>query len=111
MPMYAVVRTGGKQARVEEGQRLEVERLGASVGDDVSFTRLLVDDGASQRAPPNPAPGGAGESWTSSRDRTRHVSPTERGWRIGAIRSRSKPGVTDTRADEARAKSRFVPAG
>ena len=27
--MYAVISTGGKQYRVEEGQTLEVERLGA----------------------------------------------------------------------------------
>jgi len=26
--MYAVIKTGGKQYRVEEGQRLDVERLG-----------------------------------------------------------------------------------
>jgi large subunit ribosomal protein L21 len=51
--MYAVVRTGGKQARVEEGQRLEVERLGAAVGDDVSFTPILVVDGATVLASPD----------------------------------------------------------
>ncbi len=44
--MYAVIRTGGKQERVEEGQRLAVERLGATDGDVVSFAPvLLVDDG------------------------------------------------------------------
>jgi ribosomal protein L21 len=26
--MYAVIQTGGKQYRVQEGQRLDVERLG-----------------------------------------------------------------------------------
>jgi large subunit ribosomal protein L21 len=43
--MYAVIRTGGKQEKVSEGQRLEVERLGAAVGDEVSFEPLLVVDG------------------------------------------------------------------
>jgi large subunit ribosomal protein L21 len=44
--VYAVIRTGGKQQRVEEGQTLAVERLGASEGDEVTFEPLLVVDGA-----------------------------------------------------------------
>ena len=43
--MYAVIRTGGKQERVEEGQRLDFELLGKDEGDDVSFTPLLLVDG------------------------------------------------------------------
>ena len=43
--MYAVVKTGGKQTRVAEGERVQVERLGAAVGDDVTFTPVLVVDG------------------------------------------------------------------
>ena len=43
--MYAVIRTGGKQERVEEGQRLHVERLPQAEGEEVSFTPLLVVDG------------------------------------------------------------------
>jgi large subunit ribosomal protein L21 len=42
--MYAVISTGGKQYRVQEGQRLDVERLTAE-GGDVSFTPVLVVDG------------------------------------------------------------------
>jgi large subunit ribosomal protein L21 len=42
--MYAVVRTGGKQYRVEAGQRLEVERL-SSDGADVELAPVLVVDG------------------------------------------------------------------
>ena len=41
--MYAVIRTGGKQYRVAEGQRLDVERL---EGDgELSFQPVLVVDG------------------------------------------------------------------
>ena len=40
--MYAVIKTGGKQYRVEEGQRLDVERLS---GDDVSLVPVLLVDG------------------------------------------------------------------
>jgi large subunit ribosomal protein L21 len=43
--VYAVIRTGGKQERVEEGQTLTVERLSAAAGDEVSFAPLLVVDG------------------------------------------------------------------
>ena len=43
--MYAVIRTGGKQERGSEGSRLDVERLGADVGAEVTFTPLLVVDG------------------------------------------------------------------
>jgi len=42
--MYAVIKTGGKQYRVEEGQRLDVERLSAD-DDDVQFSPILVVDG------------------------------------------------------------------
>jgi len=43
--MYAVIRTGGKQYRVEEGERLEVERLAADEGSEVELTPVLVVDG------------------------------------------------------------------
>ena len=42
---YAIVRTGGKQYRVEQGQSLLVERLPASEGDKVALEPLLVRDG------------------------------------------------------------------
>jgi large subunit ribosomal protein L21 len=44
--MYAVIKTGGKQERVAEGQRLNVERLAAPEGgDEVAFTPILLVDG------------------------------------------------------------------
>ncbi len=42
--MYAVIATGGKQYRVTEGQRLDVERL-TVVDGEVSFAPVLVVDG------------------------------------------------------------------
>lgn len=42
--MYAVVRTGGKQYRVEPGQRVAVERLGEP-GAEVTLETVLVVDG------------------------------------------------------------------
>ena len=49
--MYAVISTGGKQYRVEEGQRLDVERISGAEGD-VSFTPVLVVDGENVVAAP-----------------------------------------------------------
>ncbi|HTW13258.1 MAG TPA: 50S ribosomal protein L21 [Solirubrobacteraceae bacterium] len=43
--MYAIVKTGGKQYRVQEGQHLLVERLAAQDGDSVSLTPLLYVNG------------------------------------------------------------------
>jgi large subunit ribosomal protein L21 len=44
--MYAIVKTGGKQYRVEEGQWLLVERLPVDDGDEVSLQPLLYVDGS-----------------------------------------------------------------
>jgi large subunit ribosomal protein L21 len=43
--VYAVIRTGGKQERVEEGQTLSVELLAAEDGDEVTFAPILLVDG------------------------------------------------------------------
>ena len=44
--MYAVIKTGGKQYRVAEGQTLRVEKLGVEEGGDVEFDQvLMVADG------------------------------------------------------------------
>ena len=45
--MYAVIKTGGKQERVAEGQRLDVELLGQDDGAEVTFTPILLVDGDS----------------------------------------------------------------
>ncbi len=44
--MYAVIRTGGKQYRVMQGEFLRVEKLDADVDNTVTFEQvLLVGDG------------------------------------------------------------------
>ena len=44
--MYAVVHTGGKQYRVQEGDILRIEKIEGRVGDPVSFDRvLMISDG------------------------------------------------------------------
>jgi large subunit ribosomal protein L21 len=42
--MYAVIKTGGKQYRVEQGQRLDVERFAPDT-DTIDFTPTLLVDG------------------------------------------------------------------
>ncbi|MCF8091405.1 MAG: 50S ribosomal protein L21 [Desulfotignum sp.] len=44
--MYAVIRTGGKQYRVQEDQILKVEKLDSTEGSQVEFNDvLMVSDG------------------------------------------------------------------
>ena len=40
--MYAVIKTGGKQERVEEGQTLSVELLHGAPGDELTFDPILL---------------------------------------------------------------------
>ena len=51
--MYAVIKTGGKQERVAEGQRVRVEMLGEPIGAEVSFDPVLVVDGDTVLATPD----------------------------------------------------------
>ena len=44
--MYAIVKTGGKQYRVEKGQSLLVEKLAGSDSDSVELQPLLFVDGS-----------------------------------------------------------------
>jgi len=44
---YAVIKTGGKQYRVEKGTRFDVEKLDAEVDSEVKFDALLVGEGES----------------------------------------------------------------
>jgi large subunit ribosomal protein L21 len=43
--MYAVVKVGGKQYRVEKGQSLVVDRMSAAEGDKLTLDPLLFADG------------------------------------------------------------------
>jgi large subunit ribosomal protein L21 len=41
-PMYAIIRTGGRQFRVMEGETLRVEKLEGDVGAAVNFEEVLM---------------------------------------------------------------------
>jgi len=47
--MYAIIKTGGKQYRVQEGESLLIERLPEADGDTVQLTPLLIVDGEDLR--------------------------------------------------------------
>jgi large subunit ribosomal protein L21 len=40
--MYAIVATGGKQYRVQEGEKLRVEKLTAEAGETVELDQVLL---------------------------------------------------------------------
>lgn len=45
--MYAIIETGGKQIKVEEGQAIFVEKLNAEAGETVTFDKVLMVGGDS----------------------------------------------------------------
>jgi large subunit ribosomal protein L21 len=46
--MYAIFKTGGKQYRASQGEKVQVEKLDAAAGDTVEFDNvLMVGEGAS----------------------------------------------------------------
>ena len=52
--MYAIIETGGKQYKVETGDIVSVEKLGAEVGETVTFEKVLAisDDNGLQAGTP-----------------------------------------------------------
>ncbi len=45
--MYAIIETGGKQIRVEQGSRIFVEKLEAEVGSTITLDKVLFVGGKS----------------------------------------------------------------
>ncbi|MDO5117072.1 MAG: 50S ribosomal protein L21 [Eggerthellaceae bacterium] len=50
--MYAIVKTGGKQYKVAEGDKLNIEKLDAQVGDTVALEAICIVDGDKVEADP-----------------------------------------------------------
>jgi large subunit ribosomal protein L21 len=44
--MYAVIRTGGKQYRVAQGDVLRVEKLAGDIGSEITFSEVLLVGGS-----------------------------------------------------------------
>ncbi|KRL98056.1 50S ribosomal protein L21 [Liquorilactobacillus satsumensis] len=43
--MYAIIKTGGKQLKVEAGQAIYVEKLAAEAGEKVTFDQVVLVGG------------------------------------------------------------------
>lgn len=50
--MYAIVKTGGKQYKVAVGDKLNIEKLDAEVGDEVELPAICIVDGENVEADP-----------------------------------------------------------
>ena len=49
--MYAIIKTGGKQYRVQNGLKLKIEQIPADIGSEVLIDQvLMVADGDNTRA-------------------------------------------------------------
>jgi large subunit ribosomal protein L21 len=59
---YAVIKTGGKQYRVKEGDVLKVEKLDHEVGDSISFSDVLLTGSGSEITVGSPLVDGASVS-------------------------------------------------
>jgi large subunit ribosomal protein L21 len=86
--MYAIVRTGGKQYRVEEGQYLLVDRLSAEEGSKVELEPLLVAGGTG-----DPVMDKAGLGKVTV---TATVTAHERGKKIRIVKFKPKRGYKRT---------------
>ena len=42
MSTYAIIKTGGKQVKVEVGQAIYVEKLNVEAGQEVTLTKLFL---------------------------------------------------------------------
>lgn len=86
--MFAIVRTGGKQYRVREGDQIAVERLDAETGDEITLREVLLvgpeaeDDEAGAIAVGDPLVAGASV--------TARVEAQDRGRRLDMLKYKNK---------------------
>ena len=81
--MYAVVRTGGKQYRVKEGDLLKVEKLEQEVGAKIALEVLLVGEGADVKVGAPTVAGAAVNAEVVAHGKHRklwHFRTQEEGW-------------------------------
>jgi len=72
--MYAVIRTGGKQYRVAEGEKVRVEKLPGEKGDTVTFDQVLLVGGGDKPKVGRPLVKGASvKAEITAQDRDRKI--------------------------------------
>ncbi|MDC4184480.1 50S ribosomal protein L21 [Loigolactobacillus coryniformis] len=57
--MYAIIKTGGKQLKVEAGQKIWIEKLDAKEGDEVTFDDVVLVGGEGETKIGTPTVAGA----------------------------------------------------
>ena len=71
--MYAVIRTGGKQYRVAQGDKLRVEKLAGNVGDKVTLSEVLLVGGDAVKVGTPLVAGAQVEAKITAQDRGKKV--------------------------------------
>ena len=71
--MYAVIQTGGKQYRVEQGDKLRVEKLPGDVGAKVVFDKVLLVGGEALKVGRPLLEGAKVEATITAQDRAKKI--------------------------------------
>jgi large subunit ribosomal protein L21 len=82
--MYAVIRSGGKQYRISEGDILRIEKIAGEVGAEVAFEQVLLVGGGGEPKVGRPMLPGAkvmGKILAQKRERrVLHFRKEKEGW-------------------------------
>ena len=71
--MYAVFKTGGKQYKVSQGEKLRVEKLPGAVGDKITFDEVLLVGGDSLKIGLPLVKGAKVEAKITAQDRAKKI--------------------------------------
>ena len=83
--MYAVIETGGKQLRVEEGQAYFVEKLDVNAGDEVVIDKVVLFAGETTKI---------GTPYVEGAKVTCKVEKNGKGKKIDIFKYKAKKGST-----------------
>jgi len=72
--MYAIIKTGGKQFSVEEGQEIYVEKLPGEAGDTVTFDEILFIGGDESKFGTPFVDGASVEATIDKQDRAKKIT-------------------------------------
>jgi len=89
--MFAIIRTGGKQYRVVEGEKLKVEKLDTPVGETVQFEDVLLTSDAEDKDVKIGTPNVSGAKVTAK------VLRTEKAKKVMVIKVKPKKRCRTTR--------------
>ena len=82
--MFAIIESGGRQVRVEEGTIVSVDHINQSVGDEVTFDKVLFLDREGTKIVGNPL--------VSSANETGVIVKQDRGQKIRVFRKKRRKG-------------------